>query len=86
MKALAMILVLFTLVGCKSLSVEVTAPDGTTWDIAYSVWGKSELSDVSASVGDVEFTLGSSSTDSSTAMDKVIDGFISGAIAPVKQP
>ena len=85
MKTGLMILMVLTLTACKSVGVTVTDQNGTDWDINYRVFGKSELSDVSATVGNVSFNLGASSNDSPTGTDKVIDAFITGKLVAVPQ-
>jgi len=68
MKKLIILIMLLVLTSCKSVGVKVTDPNNADWDISYFIWGKSNLQDVEASVGDVRFKLGSSSVDTPTGV------------------
>ena len=63
---LLMVMVVLFLYGCTTAKVKVTDDSGIGWDIRYTTFGKKDLKDVRAAVGNIEFSLGSSSQDTPT--------------------
>ena len=71
MKILTALLIIL-LSGCTTTRVNVVDKNGVSWDISYTAWGRKDIQDVHAAVGNVTFDLGSSSQDTPTINNEVV--------------
>jgi hypothetical protein len=78
-KLLLSVAILLLVTGCKHWSVH-TNIDGATWDVSYTVLGRSEMTDVHAKVGNNTIDLGKSTNDAPTGSDMLLNAILNGQL------